>query len=320
MAAGSTGADYGSVSALPSAYEHYLEGGGSAFETKPTYLRRKWNWSALFVAAVLPWVIFTVVLAVASFPVAAGEVFEPNQLCYFVSAIAAFVVLAFGLLAFVAWQQTHRQGPQEPTWYSFIFAAGLVAWVLGLGLGRANYHSNVVPYRDIANLAFYTQVDPAVMRGTQLMDAGRITFTENSRVNVSMSEGFKHGSVYCVAPIVSENGSLERYDFWAVGTDCCNAHSSNFHCGDAHRARSGVRLINEDERTWYRMALQQAEEANHIRADFAIFVKWVQDPTAAINELSDDSVKFFVWWVVVHGVVQVLAVAAIMVALWKLGW
>merc|ERR1719277_2170016 len=102
------------------------------------------------------------------------------------------------------------------------------------------------------------------------MDSGQIYFREGSKVDTSQVVAFKHDTTYCVAPIVSHpllnRGDSEEVmrmpesgtvDFWAIGTDCCSP--SNFTCGMAadHRARAGLRLLRDDARPFYLMAVEE---------------------------------------------------------------
>lgn len=60
-----------------------------------------------------------------------------------------------------------------------------------------------------------------------------------------------------MAPIVNGNAALATYDFWAVGLNCCSGVSSDFRCGEFNNqhARSGLRLMRDDQRPFYRQAL-----------------------------------------------------------------
>merc|ERR1712124_161832 len=102
----------------------------------------------------------------------------------------------------------------------------------GMVLGDMNYWENLQPYYDIIHLNEYTSVDPSQMSGQQLMDAGRVIFSEKSKLDLTKSMGFKNMDTYCVAPITMGTDTLETYDFWAVGMNCCSGNSADFHCGE----------------------------------------------------------------------------------------
>ena len=75
---------------------------------------------------------------------------------------------------------------------------------------------------------------------------------------------------------------LETYDFWAIGMDCCSVNAADFHCGAGlgwilsvrperakgqartggevgnFKAHSGLRLLDDRQRSFYRLAVEQA--------------------------------------------------------------
>ena len=72
---------------------------------------------------------------------------------------------------------------------------------------------------------------------------------------------------------------LETYDFWAIGMDCCSVNAADFHCGTGlgwilsvrpekaklaggevgnFKAHSGLRLLDDRQRSFYRLAVEQA--------------------------------------------------------------
>ena len=70
-----------------------------------------------------------------------------------------------------------------------------------------------------AHLNDYSYVDPARMRGQQIMDAGTVNFVNTSYLELKYSMGFRNEQVYCVAPINSAQATLSNYNFWAMSTD-----------------------------------------------------------------------------------------------------
>ena len=64
-----------------------------------------------------------------------------------------------------------------------------------------------------------------------------------------------------MAPIVVGNGTLESYDFWAVGLNCCSSNTGDYRCGEFSNpaAQSGLRLMDQREADFFRLAVQQAE-------------------------------------------------------------
>jgi len=253
--------------------------------------RRTMNLAAIVVCLFIPWVIFSAVYALLSFSLH----YDSPQLSHMLCAALLCGSLAFGYMAFVA----YRKGTQEPFWYVFLFATSLLAWAAGAVCGQQNFAVNTSPYLDVTNLNVYPAVDPSVYHGQQLMDAGRIVFTPSSRLDISKSMGFRNLDMYCVAPVtVGGPGapqSLQSYDFWAVGLNCCSGHAPDFRCGEYNnpQASSGLRLMRDDQRAYFRLAVQQAEAAYNIRAQHPIFLYWMQDPQAEVDAYQDDAYKYF---------------------------
>merc|ERR1719453_143098 len=79
-------------------------------------------------------------------------------------------------------------------------------------------------------------------------DAGKIVFTDATRVDTTRAAGYKDGSMYCVAPI-EDDVPIGKVQYWAAGTDCCLGRA-DFNCDDAWdpKARSGVVIL--DSNTW----------------------------------------------------------------------
>merc|ERR1740139_910007 len=130
------------------------------------------------------------------------------------------------------------------------------------------------------------------------MDAGRIVFKAGSHLDISKSMGFKNMDIYCVAPVVSatnKTAATASLDFWAVGINCCSGHMPDFHCGEFYNsnARSGLRLMRDDQRAYFRLAVEQAEAAYNIQATHPIFMYWMQDPATEINAYQDDAYKYW---------------------------
>jgi hypothetical protein len=207
-----------------------------------------------------------------------------------------------------------REPHREPTWLIFLFGTCLQAWLLGVVLGEVNYTKHTQLYYDVSNLETYPSVDPSSMRGQQLMDAGRVMFKQGSRLDLTLSRGYKNLENYCVAPIVSPHDSrpVPSYDFWAVGVNCCSGNQADFHCGEFNnpRASAGLRLMQDDERAFFRLAVQQAEAAYNIKAEHPLFFHWMQDPIAEVNEYMDEGFKYYFFGVSLHFVVQFLQVLA----------
>jgi hypothetical protein len=308
--------------AAMSGEQHPAYGAGPAFAVKSPFFRgqrKRMNIAGICVSLFLPWILFTAIYAVMSFEVH----YKQPALTLFINALGLVVVLTSGGMAFNAWKnQCHGSAERDPTWFIFLFITCLVAWLLGIAAGDANFWTNMQPYYDIINLNTYPSVDPSKMRGQQLMDAGRIIFSEGSQLDLKKSMGFKNLDTYCVAPVGKGNDPLATYDFWAVGLNCCSGNSADFHCGEFNnpKASAGLRLMNDGQRAFYRLAVQQAEAAYNIKAVHPLFFHWMQDPIAEMNAYQDDGLKYFLLGMFAHFAGQLFLVVIATIALSKMGY
>mmetsp|Transcript_13106 Transcript_13106/g.29755 ORF Transcript_13106/g.29755 Transcript_13106/m.29755 type:complete len:308 (-) Transcript_13106:15-938(-) len=273
----------------------------------PLKRRRRTNVLSLVASLLVPWAAFAITFGVVSFSIH----YQHPQLCSFVVAIGAIVILVTGTMALQAhWQKRARDTPREPTWYMFVSLTLLLAWVLALILGNANYSTHMRPYYDVTNLNTYAGVDPAKARGQTLLDAGRVMFTRTARLDISKSFGFKNGNTYCVVPVVSSEERLASYDFWAVGVNCCSGNKPDFQCSnyDSPRAHAGLRLMSDGERENFRLAVEQAEAAHGIRAQSPLFFYWTEDPIGETNGYQDRGFKFYILAVLLFFAVQLFLV------------
>lgn len=284
--------------------------------------RKQLNSLAISISLFIPTALFAAMFWVLSFSLH----YRTPLLCYAVVLVGLCLVgltayLAFdavkkkqepGIVQFVAGNES--QPHREPTWLIFLFITCLQAWFIGVALGEMNYMKNTLPYYDVTNLETYPSVDPATMHGQQLMDSGRVMFTAGAHLDLTLSRGFKNLENYCVAPIVSAHDSrpVPSYDFWAVGVNCCGGDQADFHCGefDNPRASAGLRLMQDDQRAFFRLAVQQAEAAYSIKAEHPLFFHWMQDPIEEVNEYIDEGFKYYFYGVSVHFVFQFFLVLA----------
>jgi len=281
--------------------------------------RKRMNLVGVVTSLFVPWVLFSVIFATMSFSVH----YKQPGLAYFICAIGLLVVLACCALAFNALRK-RMQGDidREPSWFVFLAITTLLAWVMGVVLGDLNFWDNLQPYYDITNLNTYPSVDPSKMRGQQLMDAGRIIFTDGTKLDLTKSMGFKNLDTYCVAPITSGTAPLATYDFWAVGLNCCSGNSADFHCGEFNnpKASAGLRLMNDGQRAFYRLAVQQSEAAYNIKAVHPLFFYWMQDPIAEMNAYQDDGLKYYLLGMFAHFAAQLFLVVVATIAFSKMGY
>lgn len=293
--------------------------------SKPFFMRgqrQRLNVVAMFQCLLLPWLFFCLNYAVVSFSVH----YTKPWLCFTVSGLTFLVVLVLiGISAASMWKKMQHDMYREPSWFIFLSITMFIAWIMGVVLGDLNFWTNMQPYYDYTNLNRYTAVSPASMRGQQLMDSGRVSFTEDAVLDLRRSMGFRSLDTYCVAPItLDRNGTLlplESYDFWAVGLDCCTGNANNFHCGEyaKREAHAGLRLLRNDHRAFYRLAVQQAEAAYQIKARHPLFFYWAEDATAEMESFRNEGNKYYLIGVLVHFVWQTLCVSLAAASFAKLG-
>lgn len=259
----------------------------------------------LAIAYLVPCLIFAVVYCLASSMVHYTE----KSLVQAIDVLMLIVALALFVPAFSAVRSRGETG--DPGWYIFAFTTSILAWVLGNSFGNWNYRENIVPYMDIQQLNAYPSVNPATSRGEGLMDAGRLTFVPGAAPDLSKSMGFRDLDIYCVAPVtMSANQTLSTYDFWAVGINCCSGHGPDFACGEIanSNAHSGLRLMREDQRGYFRLAVQQAEASFNIHANHPIFLYWMQDPLVELNSYQADASAYLSIGLVCFCAAQLVAV------------
>jgi hypothetical protein len=282
---------YGTYGAMPSktGFVTSLAGGDP---TKPLHggQKRHFNLAAILISLFVPWVLFMALTSSLSFQVH----YDSPTVCNLVVILTFGLVILFGYFAYAAIRR-NLTGQNPPNWYVFLFITSIIAWFAGYVVGNMNYANNMQPYYDVNNLNVYPSVDPSTTKGQQLMDMGQAIFTTSSRLDLTKSVGFKNLDVYCVAPVVSPNSTMETYDFWAVGINCCSGHAADFACGEFNNplAHSGLRLMRDDLRPYFRLAVEQAAASNNIKATHPVFLYWMQDPTAEINSYQDAGMKEF---------------------------
>mmetsp|Transcript_19038 Transcript_19038/g.41014 ORF Transcript_19038/g.41014 Transcript_19038/m.41014 type:complete len:343 (+) Transcript_19038:78-1106(+) len=286
--------------------------------------RTRLNAVSMFQALVFPWVFFCLIYALMSFRLR----YTNPALCWGLATGAVVLVGLHALyLAYLAWQRRRAIGitaPKAPTWFTFLNASFLLSWTLGVILGSQNFGLNMSPYFDYIGLNEYVDVNPSKQPPQEVMDGSRFQFVNNSVVDVRKAMGFRNLDTYCVAPIAlrSPQGLVENavnYNYWAVGLDCCSKALGDFHCGDVDvpSAHDGLRVLREDHRSFFRLAVQQAEAAYSVRAEHPVFVYWSRNATAEMNFFQEEGYKYYLVGMLAHFGWQMLAVAVISAAFSK---
>lgn len=288
--------------------------------------RERMNIASISQALCLPWLLFCAVYATMSFELH----FIRPLTCYSIVGAGLVLVLVNGCLAAKQKVQKSNEGFRaEPSWLTFFFFTNLIAWIMGVLLGNLNFWTNMQPYYEYSNLNMYDGVDPSRMRGQQVMDAGRVSFVNSTLIDVRRSIGFKNLDTYCVAPITVRSDDprnplpvpLASYEFWAVGLGCCSSNAADFHCGEYgdSAVHSGLRLLLDNQRDNFRLAVRQAEASYGIQATHPLFFFWTRDATQEMNAFRDAGYKYYLIGVLVHYGWQLLAVGLGTLGFSKLG-
>lgn len=247
--------------------------------------------AALLGILFVPWLIFVIVYWIRSFDIHYQSSVLCDVLCY---ALLVIVAAFAGMTANLA-----RSG--DPVPMALLTVTTLIGWIAGFALGNHGYHAFMKPYYDISNLNHYPHVNPRNYQGNQLMDAGMIEFSPGAKLWLPKSIGFKNENVYCAAPIVMNDPKtnkaipMDNYDFWAVGINCCSGHAPDFRCGEYSNpfSRWGLRIMDDDAREMFRLAVKEAEATYNLKATHPIFVHWLSDPGAEVDAYQDDGFSFF---------------------------
>mmetsp|Transcript_2169 Transcript_2169/g.3696 ORF Transcript_2169/g.3696 Transcript_2169/m.3696 type:complete len:303 (-) Transcript_2169:44-952(-) len=296
-----------------------LEGEGyGALHTKAKKLSRPSPVIPIAFAALMPWLVFVIVFFLFSFQMH----FTSPVLCWLVVGALTVALLAAGVYGVLGVVRSLRTDTySNAPWTIFMAGAGLIAVVCAVVVGSDNFTRNMQPYYVIEKLNTYHSVDPGQYRGNQLMDAGQLHFISGSHLDKRYGMGFISFDTYCAVPIVGAgNASLQTYDFWAVGKNCCSGGSTrDFYCGEASNphALAGLRIINEEDKAFYRLVVQQAEAAYNIKANHPIFMYWLQDPALENSLYSAGGNRMFTLGTIAYFVAQLLLVGLAVLLLSK---
>lgn len=158
-----------------------------------------------------------------------------------------------------------------------------IAVVLGTVLGMYTYDTAAIFPMFYSHARKYMNVVSSEPSAA-VADAGKITFNEETKVDVTKSVGYiaENGMIFCAAPIMDPS-KQPRIEYWAVGIDCC-AESGSFTCdasGDP-KAQGGVVVF--DNNGWftparypfYQLARAKAEATHMLQSvGEPLFVRWV---------------------------------------------
>jgi hypothetical protein len=277
------------------------------------------NYVGILVSLFVPWLLFCFVSFVLTFRI---HYWQPGICCILVSLAFLLGVVLPGVFAAKQVKKKFTDPQYLPTWYLYIAATCLVAFLLGAADGEYTYGHFMQPYYDFLNLAVYTDLDTNEFVGQQLMDAGRINFKNGTMLELSHSMGFRNTDMFCVAPIVTKNSPFKEnsHDFWAVGKNCCSGAQADFHCkgfSDPH-STGALRLINHWDRPFYRLAVQQAEATYKISATHPLFFEWVHNADTAMDSYARNGYTSFITGVCANFLLQAFLTGAATLAFSKL--
>mmetsp|Transcript_46342 Transcript_46342/g.110336 ORF Transcript_46342/g.110336 Transcript_46342/m.110336 type:complete len:312 (+) Transcript_46342:79-1014(+) len=221
-----------------------------------------------------------------------------------------FLLLTIILAIYTQWWQ--KRGYRIRMYLNCIVLM-LVATIAGYFLGDWNFWRTTAPYYTYMNMATYVNIDTGLDKGGAFMDAGRVFFKESTYVARNRALAFRNGDRYCIAPIIREpllnqdgTNQLQTYsywvlpksgsvDWWAVGKNCCGEDGSDFKCGevDSALARSGLRLLNDQERDNYLVAVEEWVGTTGLPSHHPLFFTWTKDPVASVRRLHLDAWNMF---------------------------
>lgn len=238
--------------------------------------RKRLNVVAIFLNASIPSIAF----AMSGWAFGFSIHYEQPMLTWSLLVLGLLISMTSYVLG-----RCNRQVAGQPMWYTFFAISFALASLLGAALGDYLFHNTMEAAFNFQSMSSYSAVDPAKQKGQEIMDAGRVYFSSGSKLDLSKSMSFHNFEEYCVAPIVHGDIELASYDFWAVGTNCCNQRDGLFRCGEYANihARSGLRYMDQERQQHFMSAVKQAEAAFGIKAKHPLLFTWLQDPLAMIN-------------------------------------
>lgn len=250
--------------------------------------RIRMNVVPMFVNVFLPWGFYLFCSGICTFTL----MYNRPVLAW--GLVFCAYLLAFLLVLFAIYM---RRNDPEPTWFTYLAIYMVLAVVLGTMFGTYNHKTNMVKFYEIQDLKVLNDIDASKEKGSNMMDAGILNFADGNRLDGEISWHFKHKTMYCVAPVVGSTPipETQSYDFWAVGKDCCSMASSDFRCGEAWSvgSHSALRVFNDEDIKFYRLAVEQAQSLHNIMANHPIFFEWTHDPLGKVNSWNDEGFGFF---------------------------
>jgi len=202
----------------------------------------------------------------------------------------------------------------ERYWIIIMGCVCAVVTFISLFFGFFMYYRFLVYYEHYVEMRTYSNVGGS-QSVTQFNDGSMFLFTQDSRLDVMRSVGYKSrwtGNVYCVSPVVdSTMTNADPINFWAVGEGCCLARGE-FACDDAQDSKTMSALVvlepEDVVRPFMRwavagsvypryersMRLQEAAYATRAAPNIKMLY-WVKDPIAKQNSFYEKAKNYTVW-------------------------
>lgn len=269
-----------------------------ALEADKLKHRRRLNILPILLSLLVPWLAFVAAFGTSAFYLHYAAPILTKGLMIAGLMICAALIAGAG--------QARKAGKDDAFFRTYLAVAVSFAVISGFMLGDLTFWVCSHPVYEIEHLATYSNVDPSFerlwngefqpTRGRQFQDAGTIYFNGRAVLDRNKSASFKMGQLYCVAPIVNPAcGKDCGYDFWAVGVDCCSEDSAHFQCDSNNlHATSGLRLMDESQRPYYRLAVLQAQGSHRVHPTHPIFVHWLQDPLVELGHWKMRGYRMFI--------------------------
>lgn len=285
---GFPGGVYGATGYGPPAYSKGAIGNadvmlppGAAGPPRPNYFHT----ASLGLLVMFPSLMFSVISVTLAF-----LFHKLPGMCWSLTTFCASISVMFILVRPV------REGPRY--WFN-LGCVCLLATVAANVTGFWNQYRHFGVYWAYEGQRVYLNVSPGEHALSHL-DAGKIAFSLETRVDLSASVGLADGDRFCVAPVVG-TAPAKTVEYWAAGVNCCDQDGKNFTCDEVTNkdARSGLVYLDYGPRSehlgQFRRAAREAGAAHGAApsAD-ALFVSWVEDPDVAQQWYWDAGIAFLV--------------------------
>jgi len=281
------------------------------------------------IAIFAPWLLFVFLLTLWGF-----KFHHSSSTLTWLSGIL-FLCYCIYLLIGAHWRA--KKKPYNSRW-SILHAVTLtVATFVGITMGDMTYWTYMFSYYEYEMTSPYVNIDPSRARGQGFMDSGQVYFKEGTFVATEEAIAFQMKDIYCAAPIVRqpvadhdvEDGEKAvkkpysgTFDFWAVGVNCCMPSGERFRCFDAlnPHARSGLRLLRDDLRPFFKLAVEEWSSAYSTPIKHPLFFYWLNDPAAEVDSYAFQANWRFWYYAFVYAFVNIILVVFLRYFLVRMGF